>query len=461
MIKSLVALAMIFVFMGFAIRSHLSAALLYWWFGIFKPQDWMWWDLSALRLPLIAAMLFIGQSIIKRCTPRVVHPISIAMVSLLALALFAEIVAGCANRLANLSPGYLATLVLVALLTERALRNRQAIFYLMLTVTLSFGFYTAKAGVSALLNGRSYYNVRVEGGAYGDSNAMALSAVMMMCFAIFTLQCVRNASANQQHSVPHWVTQPLVRLSLTALLTLVIGASIYFVIATESRGSALSLGIAITLWLLLRPKPFRWLLLGLTLSALTITVVPLPDEYRDRIASAFVEKEDLDGSAASRHHFWDVAKSMVRTHPFGVGVGCYAAHYSTFDTTNGLYGNFRSVHSSHYSILAEIGYAGILTWGVLFLITIGTLWRTRQRCKALADRDSAARFGLNLCNAMLAMNITFLFGGSFYELAYNDFTWLGFILAIASTRVLHKPGNHQPKAVSGHSLATPASSPTG
>ena len=174
--------------------------------------------------------------------------------------------------------------------------------------------------------------------------------------------------------------------------------------------------------------------------------VGVPQEYSERITSAFADKDDLNDSAKSRPHFWSIAERMAETHPFGVGIGCYKQYYDGYDQSGGYYGRKRSVHSSHYSILAELGYPGYVLWILLLIATYVTLLQVRGRARKFRLTSNQQDFYFKLSNAMMASMTIFIVGGSFYEMAYNDYTWLMFAITMAMSRV--QASSHEIRASS-------------
>jgi len=118
-------------------------------------------------------------------------------------------------------------------------------------------------------------------------------------------------------------------------------------------------------------------------------------------------------------------------------VGCYPKEYERYDPTEGEYGVKRSVHSSYFNILAELGYSGIVIWMLLQMAVMWTLWRARHICsKALPKTPEEEKNLLKiLCNCLMASHVTFLLGGVFYEFTYNDITWLTLVMAAACGRL--------------------------
>lgn len=431
MLRSIFTLCFIGVFASFAVANAYAAMLLYWWFGTFKPQEWIWWDISSLRLPLMAALLFLVHAVAAGRLPRLDNTIAKLMAALLGLLVMAEITAGCeGHRIVDLS--YVAILVLMVLLSERLLTSLKAVVGLLLIVCGSLGFYSGKAGVNAALSGKSLYGMTTEGGSFSTSNGMALATAMMLFFLFFLVQVLGSARGGPARPGPF--EHPLVRRAIAWVVILTICGSAYFVVATQSRGSALSLGIGVLLYLWLQRRRFRMLLLAALVGLTVLAVAPLPEGYEERLASVFAEDEERDRSAASRPHFWRMATLMASDHAFGIGAGCYHSYYNVYDTSGGAYGQFRSVHSSHFSVLAEAGYGGLAVWLLLLLVTYVNLWKLRAASRPFVDSSDEAWSFFHLSNALIASQTVFVIGGSFYEVGYNDFTWLTFGMTIALSR---------------------------
>jgi O-antigen ligase len=170
-------------------------------------------------------------------------------------------------------------------------------------------------------------------------------------------------------------------------------------------------------------------LIGITLS-IALTVISLPEGYEDRIKSIFADKEERDHSAAGRPHFWSTAIKMANHYPLGVGPGCFPAFYNDFDSSGGEFGFYRSVHSSHFQILADAGYLGVIVWILIYLVAGYKLIRIRSLVFQYVSDPPKQDFYINLSNALLCVILVFFIGGSFYELAYNDIIWLTFGLII-------------------------------
>ena len=423
-------LVLIGLFLLLSIKSRIAALYTYWWFGVFRPQDWIFSDISSLHLPLIAAILFIFPSFFIGPKITFKHPLAKLMLLLVILLFIANQLNGCSNPVFVRTSTPLEALIrlYVSLLTAAMLTDKKKIFGLFLVLVLSLGFHAAKGGFHALISGTSLYGLNVLGGFLSGSNAYALATGMIIFMDIFCIQYLYGEIKKaKEFSGTVRFTQSMMQKGLLLLCLLIAFGSFYNVIALESRGSFLATSGALVLWTALQPyrmKVFFIFTIGLLL---ILTFVHLPEGFTDRIQSAFVAQEDLDSSAASRPYFWAIARKIAANHPMGVGPGCYPEYFNNY--SDGKYGYYRSVHSSHFQILSDAGYLGLTVWVGMILLTLGKLWSFRKRLLIPVKQGSGqAKFYLDLSNALFCSALVFFIGGSFYELAYNDFIWLIFAL---------------------------------
>jgi putative inorganic carbon (HCO3(-)) transporter len=212
-------------------------------------------------------------------------------------------------------------------------------------------------------------------------------------------------------------------------------------ISTYSRGGFLAC-IALGAGYLFRSQQkFRVLI---AMGVLLVVVLPaLPDSFWDRMRTiqTYTEEE----SALSRLHFWKVAAEMANANPLlGVGFNAYNEAYDTYDFSHGRYGKGRSVHSSYYSIVAELGYTGLLLYG---LIVFGAI-RGCNRVHRLAKRGSIpAELGKSAFALEMSLFV-FLCGGSFVIFQYNEMLWHFFGLTIVLEHLAARSAEKQSSDVS-------------
>jgi len=433
--KNLVVLTAIALFLSLALRSNLAAMLTYWWFSIFRPQDYLWMDVSIFHFPLIATAIFLLSSLFRKVTPEVKDPIAVLMISWLIVGVLATSINGCMNFYGVTQPiKYIFLLILVVLLSVRTISTLKELLYLLCVVALSLGYFAGKSGWVALLaGGASAYGANNLSGFMTGSNAYAMATAIVLFISIFLFQQTFNKSTLS--SLPKFIANKPLTLRIGMILIIV--GSILNIISLESRGSAIATFLSLLLFFILSNKKAKKLLL---LTPVIITVVifaPIPEGYEDRIASAFVGQDELDGSAASRPYFWDVATRMVADNPLGVGFACYPEYYEIYDIEK-KYGHYRDVHSTHFQILSETGYLGLSFWILLLITTYRRLFHIRKLVSIKNNYDKLENplFYRQLCNAMICSITVFILGGSFYSLAFNDLIWLLFGLTIATTKLV-------------------------
>lgn len=435
MIRTLIALSLMLGFTAFAIFSNYAAMLMYWWFGIFRPHEWMWWDLSVLKLPTIAAALFFIPSLINGHNPLWKDTLCVLMFLVLAQMFLSTQLMGCAGSILDvvntrtLKVG--VVLIVASLLSARICKTPTMMLGWMMVVVVSLSTLNAKIGLAALIGSETLYDAKLGGGSFAGSNSASMGSVMSLMITLFLLQILVFKS---KVYFPRVKFQSFFLLVMRGLLCVIALGMVAFIYGTESRGSALALVLAGSVWMLLHKRRLRVLLAASLVVIVVVGTVGIPEEYVDRITSAFAQEEERDNSIASRPHFWEAATAMANDNPMGVGLGCYKAYYDFYDSSLGKYGTQRSVHSSHFSILAELGYPGLVLWVLLFLVSFWKMFKIRHRWAKYTEREKHGYYFYYFANAFIALQVGFLFGGSFYELWLNDITWMVFGMVIAIER---------------------------
>jgi putative inorganic carbon (hco3(-)) transporter len=408
--RSIFVLFLIAIGFTGAVVSRHYGLLTYVWFALFRPVDWMWWNVAPLRLSLVAGLLFLVPCILTGKLPNVTHPMSI----LSSLFFGTVVVAHYTSYLpSNLDwVDQFARLLIVCTLSITLVDTKKKLSQLVAVMAGSFAFFSAKAGFFFLLGGGVQFSAG-QAGAFIDNNGYALAvnmAIPLMAAAASTLQA----------DVPY-----LKQFRQSFLLC--IPFSIMTVIGTMSRAGLLSLGALAVVVTILQRRPFLWaggMLLG---GLLTYAVVPLPEGYVDRMQTIQTYEQVGEGSALSRFHFWRIALVMAERHPFGVGLRRYDDAYDDHDDTAGYWGSHRSVHNSHLGVLAEQGYAGFALWILTFAYAYWTCMRVRFGATSLPGlSDEDRRFYVTIATAFMASMFAFIVGGSFIAASNNDLTWLTF-----------------------------------
>lgn len=427
-------LALIAIIFIMAVRSSVVGMLSYWWFAYFRPQDWIWMDVTKFRLPLVAALLFVIPSMMRGAFPEIKDKLAVFMLIFLGTGILGRVVNGCSDAYQIISPLQQLTVIFFCLfMTIRITDTKIRLFYLIAVIGLSLSFYGTKAGLYSLVgSGGSRHGVSNLTGLFKGSNAFAMGSAIYVFFVIFLMQQLKNKKPLK--GFPSWLFR-YPNLVKYVFYILIIG-NLLNISSLGSRGSSLAVGLGLFLLYLLNNNRVKKLFIWAPFFAITLIFVPIPDAFKDRMASVFVKSEERDGSAASRPHFWGIANEMVKDHPLGVGPGCYRGFYNIYDESNGLYGPNRVVHSTHFQILSENGYLGIFIWIILLSISYRRLFKLRRMAIKDKDKLDSPHFYRQACEALICCQTVFIFGGSFYSFVYADHIWVIFTLVMIITKLM-------------------------
>lgn len=351
------------------------------------------------------------RNLLSGVSPNVSHPLTVGSVAFLGVGLLSTFVAVDQGVAWQWFDAFFR-LVLVCLFTVSLVNTRERYLATLAIVAGSFGFHTAKAGLGSLLGGGVQYYDGV-GGMFNDNNLWALGAAMIIPFLV----------AVAQNAPRKWIKLGfLIAAPLTA----------FTIISLFSRGGLLALGAGVLVLAVLQRRRFTYLTAVAVLAGLTLMYAPIPAGWFARVETLQTatndEAEGGDRSALGRLHFWRTGVEMAMDRPLGVGIKNYEIAYDRYDSSGGYYGGFRSVHSSHIQVLAELGFLGASLWVGLFGWSLVVIFRVRRRSRDPRLSPENARFTLTMANALAASMAGFLVGGSFASMALNDITWLTFAL---------------------------------
>jgi probable O-glycosylation ligase (exosortase A-associated) len=404
-----------------ALRSRYWALLMYLWFALFRPQDWIWIDITSLRLSMLLGVVLLVPALLAGRYPNVTHPLSTGIIMFLGSTILSQLTAirpdvgwvwvDFSFRL------FIACLLLVTLASD-AMR----LVGVIAVIGGSLGFHAAKAGLAYAVGGGTRFADGLSG-AFVDNNGYALGTVMIMPLLLVTAQNVELVYNGR------WL--PWVRRAWYLAVPLCMLA----VVGTYSRGGFLSLAAAMLVFVALQRRrlPAAMALGGCTLVFLLFA--PISQDYLDRLQTIRTYDEIGEDSALSRRHFWRVGIQMGLDNPLGVGLRQYESAYDAYDTTFGRYGQRRAVHSAHVQVFAEQGVLGAVIWVGLFGYASVVCLRVRARSRDERLSPGMQRFLFTAANGLLTSMAAFVVGGAFLALALNDVTWLTFALVAALDRV--------------------------
>jgi len=167
----------------------------------------------------------------------------------------------------------------------------------------------------------------------------------------------------------------------------------------------------------------------------------LPDTFWNRMSTIEDASEDLDnadGSIQGRIHFWHVAVIMANDHPFaGVGHNAYNRFYDQYDFSHGAFKTARSVHSTWFGVLAELGYPGLVLFVSIFAYSFWQCWQVGRMAKTRPELQNLAIFAAAIEAGLVSSAV----GGTFVIFQYNEMLWHFFAL---SSVILHLARERQP-----------------
>src|SRR3954454_21755786 len=87
MLRSLFILAILVPGLLASVRSRYAALVMYLWFALFRPQDWLWIAISSLRISLVLGVLLLLPGLVSGIVPNLTHPLSVGMIMFFVAAL--------------------------------------------------------------------------------------------------------------------------------------------------------------------------------------------------------------------------------------------------------------------------------------------------------------------------------------------------------------------------------------
>jgi len=437
MLRTLFILSILVPGFFLSLRNRYVALLMYLWFALFRPQDWLWIDITSLRMSLVLGIILVVPGIASGLFPNVTNPLSVGMIGFLLCSVVTQSVA-VRPDIGWAWIDFMARVFVASAMIMTLASTPKRLAGVLAVISGSLAFHAAKAGLAFILGGGTRFADGLAG-AFVDNNGYALGTVMIMPLLIAAGQ---GAGMIYQGRWLKWIRRGV--FLGVALCT-------FAVIGTYSRGGFVALIAAALLFVLLQRRPTLAVGGLASVVLLLVLVVPIPKSYLDRLQTIQTYKETGEESALSRWHFWAVALRMVEDRPLGVGLRQYEQAYDLYDFSHARYGHHRAVHNSHMQVLAEIGYGGEIVWLGVFGYAAFACLRVRVRSRDERLDPDTARFLWATANGLLVSMFAFVIGGSFLSLALNDVTWLTFgmvgALEIVTVRVLAEADAVKPHAV--------------
>lgn len=415
-------------FLFFALKTPFYTLLFYLWASYFRPEQWAWSPvINSLNLQLLIGVWLVLFTLISAQRLRFgIGPLLFILM----------LVHGLISTSQSLAFEYawrywmeFAKALLVGYLMVVLVTTEQRLRVTLIVIALSLGFEGAKQGWAQLIlnPGARNDNTWV---VLGDNNGVAIGMMMLLSLLV---GLIRTSSRAVERHIGRF---------------LAVGVT-YRAISTYSRGGFLSCA-GLVLHYVLRSR--RKLTSLLTVGVLAAVVLPvLPTEFWQRMSTIQEAAEGdiyVDGSAAGRIHYWNVAVLMANDRPIvGVGQNAFNAVYDTYDPSQGVYGRRRSVHSQWFGMLAELGYPGLVLFIAVLVRAFYVCWRTRRLARVHPQLANLAHYATAVEGAL----VTAVIGGTFYPFHYNEMFWhmiaLSMVVwevALAQVAVPHTPTVREP-----------------
>ena len=299
---------------------------------------------------------------------------------------------------------FVSKILVMAILTIVAVDTWAKLRWLMLAISLSFGFFVLKAIPWMIVTGGHYRLYGPPGTMVGDNNdfGLALNMTLPMFF------CLTKTEANRK------LRMLMVVLFLTTIL------AIFF---TYSRGALVGLALVLT-GMMMRLR-HRFLLLPVILLAGFFAAFLTPDAWQRRMDF----RQDgalIDSSALSRFNSWTYSWRLALDNPvMGGGFEAYTPRLFNLYAPNPK--DVHGPHSIYFGVLAEHGFLGLM----MYLSLVGACLMALQKLIRQArfwGHEHGASYAMMLQLSILG----FLGSGAFLGRAYFDY----YFTIVASTIIL-------------------------
>jgi putative inorganic carbon (hco3(-)) transporter len=394
MLRTLLVLGLIGVGGFYALRGPYYALLFYIGYAYFRPEAWVWVDfIGSLRLSLLSGLLVVLGGLYSK--QQFVWNGRIALLWIFLLHTFLSAVFGESwdawGSWFNFFKSIVISYFMVVLIT-----NFDRLRLMFMVMALALGLEQAKQGWFYIVSRPAWHNEN-DVPFLGDNNGVAIGMLMLVPIIGALMQTSRR------------------RWAKGGYLFLLIGC-LNRSLSTHSRGGFLAAMAMAAFWWLRTKHKIAGAIVGIAVAAVVVTA--LPNTFWTRMDT--IETFEEDRSAAGRLHFWQVALEMANAHPlFGIGFDGFRTSYNNYDFTGGRFGIFRAVHSTHFGVVADLGYLG----AALFAALIFNAFRSCAKVRKLSYREPAMSDFEKCAVALQSSLIVFITGGTFISFQYNEMFW--------------------------------------
>ena len=285
----------------------------------------------------------------------------------------------------------LAKMQLMVFVTLMVMGTRERLHALVWIIVISIGFFGLKGGLFTL-GGGGQGLMGPRGSFISGNTTLGLAMTMTLPLMWYLRLQTRK----------QWI-----RLSLLGAM----GLTALAILGSHSRGALLDIAAAgFFLWLKSRNKA---VLAMLALLMLPVTLVMMPQEWRDRMAS--IGDYQNDKSSMGRINAWGFALNAIKDRPI-VGLGFQGFTPEAFHRWAPDPTDWHDAHSIYFEILGEQGIPGLL----IFLSILWLSWRNAGVVLRLARGDPDWLWASDMAAMIQVSLVAYMVGGTFLGLGYWD-----------------------------------------
>jgi probable O-glycosylation ligase (exosortase A-associated) len=309
-------------------------------------------------------------------------------------------------------------IVIMALLIPVFITTERDFQILLAVIGGSVAILGLKLALYGLFVGDAQFIDDFAGTMMGDNNMLALALAMAAPLCWYSALIVKK----------RWMRLAFFGLAL---------GSVGGVVMTNSRGGALSAGVAI-LAVALRSKRKLGTVVVIAV-CLSPVVYVVHDTYFKRLSTITADEDKADGSIKARLNHRRAAYAMWKDYPF-LGVGFGMENYAKIAPRYLGYDDFHVAHNTYFQILADDGIFAILIYvGMLF----GTiLWLQKSIRQTKDEYPGKEIYPIAMQASLLAFSVgCYFLSRDSYDLLYIA------LMAAAAWRNLARNGEWDDECV--------------
>lgn len=404
-----------FLLCAIALVHPYVGALTWTWISLMSPHRLTWDTYDFPFAQCVAIATFIGIIFTKDPKKLPINDITLGILAfgawICVTTVFAFYPELCMEMLKKVLKILVMTLVAIAVL-----RTRKHIDLLVWVIVGSLGFFGVKGGIFTIVKGGTERVWGPPGTFVEGNNELALALVM-------TIPLMRYLQLQSKNTWVVYLLWAMMLLSAVAAL------------GTHSRGGLVAIAaMGGFLWIKSRKK----LALGVAIAIMIGAVLNFaPENWFKRMET--IRSYEEDSSAMGRINSWGMALNLAKDRPI-VGGGFEIYNQELFSRYSPNKNEVpRAAHSIYFQTLGQHGYAGLLLFLLLGVVT----WRAGTMIQRNAQHGSELAWVNDLASMIHVSMIGFAVGGAFLSLAYFDLPYYEAVLMCVAREIVKEAKKNQ------------------